>query len=78
MLLVPRILRSFAAIVIIRGTLAFDSLDRLLEDAIPILFPPVRMSLHLCRLGQGKKREDANQQNDLIQNDFTRVKLLHF
>lgn len=53
--LVPRILRSFAAIAIVRGTLAFDSLDRLLEDAIPILFPPVRMSLHLCRL----EREDA-------------------
>ncbi|XP_003691599.1 uncharacterized protein LOC100867997 [Apis florea] len=55
MLLVSRILRSFVAMAIIRGTLTFDSLDRLLEDAIPVLFPPVRMSLHLCRLEQ----EDA-------------------
>lgn len=61
MLLVSRILRSFVAMAIIRGTLTFDSLDRLLEDAIPVLFPPVRMSLHLCRLEQGKKRGEETR-----------------
>ena len=53
MLLLGRVL---CLLVVLANVLAYDSsFVRLIDDAITVLFPPVRVSAYLCHLDQGER-----------------------
>lgn len=57
MLFLGRVLGIVAILAGTRRAVAFDwwFVD-LIDDSINVLFPPVRVSAHLCRVDQGKAK----------------------
>lgn len=57
MLFLGRVLGIVAILAATRPAVAFDSwFVDLIHDSVTVLFPPVRVSAHLCRLDHGKAK----------------------
>lgn len=53
---------AWTAILLARGTLARDdAFARLVADSIHLLFPPVMVSAHLCRIEEGESLTERNR-----------------